>query len=204
MTFVTTDLGERYSVNAGHPTFSDVPGALDYFHVQAGRDIDAAASGTTFSVAVVAGAVTIHCTQGEVNVLKTGYLRIGLRRIKASLTDVISATRNPTVIYHPTETWYLASFSDFAQAQAYYEQQLTAARRAGDANAIASALSNIGLVQADQGQYATVLPSFQQIENSATSCLPTLMPCPGRVLDTSVQGAHRYANALQSYRRALA
>ncbi len=203
VTFITTDQGEWDSVNAGDPIFSDVPGALDYFHVQAGRDIDAAAAGTTFSVAVGYGSVTVHCTQGELSVQKTGYLRVGLRRYKASLIDTLSPARG-AVTYHPSETWYLATFATFGQAEAYYRRQLATARQTGSAVAVANALDNIGIVQDNQSRYADALRSyaqalalFQQLgdRGGETSVLNNI----GVVQET--QG--EYADALRSYQQAL-
>jgi hypothetical protein len=205
VTFVSTSSGELVSSNAGKSIFDVVPNTLDFFRVQSGEALTASVHGTMFLIDATAGSVTFTCTRGEVNITKTGYLLIGVKRLKASLIDVISAANNPQATYHPSSTWYLARFANFAQAEAFYQQQLAAAQRSGDANAVNAARMNLGNVQRLEGRYADALDSFQQSlayyrqqgdrdrEASAVNGIGDVE-----------ENQSRYADALQSFQRALA
>src|SRR5271156_2997474 len=162
VTFVSTGSGELVSSNGGHAIFSVVPNSLDFFRVQSGEALNASVHGTVFSIDTDGGSVTFSCSRGEVNIAKTGYLLIGDKRLKASLIDVISAAQTPQATYQPSSTWYLAKFADFAQAEAFYQSQLLAAQKSGDANAVAAALTNIGIVETNQGSFAQALQSYEQ------------------------------------------
>ncbi|HEV3195586.1 MAG TPA: FecR domain-containing protein, partial [Candidatus Cybelea sp.] len=162
VTFVSTGRGELVSTNGGAAVFSVVPKTLDFFRVQSGEVLTASVHGTEFSVDAHSGSVTFACTQGEVNITKTGYLVVGNRRLKASLIDVISAANRPQATYHPTSTWSLAKFANFAQAEAFYQQRLAEAKRSGDANTVNVARLNLGNVQRLRGRYAGALKNFAQ------------------------------------------
>jgi hypothetical protein len=147
VTFVSTGSGEVVRENSGTTRFSVIPRALDFFRVQSGEAVTAGVHGTEFSVSSLPGTVTIACTNGVVDVEKNGLLQVGPVVKKITLVDVVSPGLRPSVTYHPTQTWYLARFENFAQARAFYASELARARATGNKNAIAAALLNLGNVE---------------------------------------------------------
>ncbi len=162
ITLVTTSSsGQDIRQDGGSTVFSIVVHALDFYRVTF-RKFTASAHGTVFSLHATKSHVTFTCTRGEVNVTKTGYVLIGARRLKASLIDVISAAKRRQVSYPTSSRWYLTTFANFAQAEAFYRQRLAAAKTTGDANAVAAALNNIGNVEEYQGQFPEALQAHQK------------------------------------------
>ena len=146
LTFVSTGAGEVIARNAGNATFSVVPGSLDFFKVQAGDALTASVHGTIFSVQGTGGDVTFSCARGTVDIVKNGYVQVGTDSYPTTLVDVITPTHTPKVTYHPTHTWYIAKFSNFSQAETFYQQQAAIAQRSGDAHAVEIARLNLGNV----------------------------------------------------------
>ena len=123
--------------------------------------------GTVFSIdsnATEGGAdtVAVDCSRGAVDVTKSGYLQIGSEIKPVTLIDTISANGRADATYHPTKNWLLGSFASFADAEASFQQQVTAARRSGDAYALSAALRNLGLILWFEGRYGEALDSEQQ------------------------------------------
>jgi tetratricopeptide (TPR) repeat protein len=205
VTFVSTGSGELVSNNAGHVIFHVVTGALDFFRVQSGEAITASVHGTVFWMDESKGAVTVSCKSGEVNITKTGYVLIAGKRLKASLIDVLSATKTPRVTYRASATWYLGSFASYPHAEMFYQQQLTAAQQSGDANATGVAFRNLGIIQTLGGQYADALQSHER----ALAISRTLGDRDGEASALADIGSverdqSRNEDSLQSYHQAVA
>ncbi len=166
VTFVTTGSGELVTSNAGTSLFNIVPKTLDFFRVQSSEVLTASVHGTEFSIDTAPEAVTFNCTKGEVHITKTGYLLIGHRRLQTSLIDVISAAAAPQITYHPRPNWALATFSNFAQAEAFYRAQLKATLHTGDRSAANAARINLGNVLRLEGRYSDALDTYGQALDS--------------------------------------
>ena len=166
VTFVTTGSGELVTSNGGTSLFNIVPKTLDFYRVQSSEVLTASVHGTEFSVDTAPAAVTFHCTKGEVHITKAGYVVIGQRRLQTSLIDVIAAAATSQITYHPRPNWTLATFSNFAQAEAFYRAQVTAALRTGDRSAADAARINLGNVLRLEGRYSDALDVYGQALDS--------------------------------------
>jgi tetratricopeptide (TPR) repeat protein len=204
ITFVSTDKGELLRSNAGKTFFDVVHNSLDFFRVQYGDQITAGVSGTAFSIDATEKTVAFRCTSDEVTITRSGYIRIGPARKAVTLADVISAMGTSTVSYAVNQT-YLAEFSTFAQAAAFYQTQAADATLRGDTTARIAALSNVGYAQEAGGQYAAASETLQQAltlaqhENDRSNeALITLY------IGFKQDARRQYAAALQSFQRALA
>ncbi len=205
VTFISTGSGEFVASNGGKTIFSIVPKSLDFFRVQSGEAITAGVHGTIFSLDRSDGAVTVACTRGAVDIAKTGYLQIGAKTTKVSLIDAISPDGQPEATYHPTKDWYLARFATFAEAEAHFQAQVTAARQAGDSVTLSAALRNLGLIQWNQGKYTDAL----QTDQEALAIYQQKGDRDGaaRLTDDiglDQYGMAKYADALQTNQQALA
>ena len=179
VTFVTTGSGELVSSNGGKAIFNIVPKSLDFFRVRSGESIMAGVHGTVFwidseALDPSAPTVAVDCTRGAVDVTKTGYLQIGAQTRVVSLIDTISADGGRTeVTYHPTKNWLLGKFASFAEAEAFFQKQVDAARQSGDNYALSAALRNLGLILWFEGRYGDALRASsrdsQSFGNSVTA-----------------------------------
>ena len=161
ITFVSTGQGELMRSNTGKTLFEVAHKSLDFFRVQSGDQITAGVSGTAFSINATSKTVAFACTSDAVTITRSGYIRIGLARKPITLSDVISATGKSTISYAVNQS-YLAQFSTFTQAEAFYESQVLQADKHGDTTARIAALANVGYAQEAGGKYAAASDTFQQ------------------------------------------
>jgi Tfp pilus assembly protein PilF len=204
ITFVSTGTGELVRVSAGQAFFEVVHNALNFFRVQYGDQITAGVNGTAFSIVASGKTVTFACTRDAVSIVKTGFLVIGTQHTKVSLVDTISAGQAP-VTYAPTQGWILASFANYPAAETSFQAQLSAAKNAGNRNAQANALDNLGIVQTEQSKYAAALQSYQQAIALDLELHDRDSEADARMGIGIVQRReNQYTSALQSYQQALA
>lgn len=158
----TSDSGELLAAHRGRSTYSVVTHSLDFFRVQTGESLTAAAHGTAFSVGATDRTLDVRCSRGVVNVVELGYVRIGLSRKPTSLTRPIASSTGHRVVYERRTLWELGRFAAYKDAETWFRAQLAAARRAHDPNAVSVALKNLGNVQTLRGRYLDALRSYAE------------------------------------------
>lgn len=157
------DRGEDHALHSGEASFS-IRRALDFYHVSYKRFL-ATVRGTEYRVLAEEGrAVEFAVSSGEVEVERSGKVRVGAGDDQRDADTIREAERiaaGGSKRYALDVDDYLRSFDSYVDAERYYREALARALASGEEQQIQRARYNLGVILATFSRYEEARAEFE-------------------------------------------